>query len=168
MNRGLRGYWTHGVVGGNKSDIEALGNKNKGYLNPAMLVSSVTNKFIVHPTSDPTTGYHLTSVFDGVQNDEVDVAAMVKLSKAQFQEWSKAFVDYAASRSVQVNVYYGDAITFCHELTARNPIGPNSARITRLYNASWSTRPLVFDGEGGKDLPLDFDVIDTSNLVDCR
>jgi hypothetical protein len=166
MNKGLRGYWSTGVVGGNSTDVTALGVGGKGYSNPLFMISSVSDSFVVHFTSDPLTGFHLASIFDGKENQNEDIKAMVALAKDQFQDWSKAFVDYAIAKSVRVNIYYGDAITFCHELAARNPNVHHSAGITRLYTTQWSSKPLLLDGEGGKDLPLFFDVIDTSNLVD--
>lgn len=165
MNKSLRGYWSTGVVGGNSSDVENLG-AGKGTSNPLIMVSSISSEFIVHFTIDPLTSFHLTEVFDKEENTNRDVLAMVALAKKQFKEWSKAFSDYASHKNVQVNFYYGEAITLCHELAARNGKGPCAAGITRSYTTQWSSKPLLLDGEGSKNLPHFFDVIDTSNLVD--
>jgi hypothetical protein len=69
------------------------------------MVSSLSEKFVVHFTTHPLTGYHLASVLDGKDNEDEDVKFMVALAKVQLQEWSKAFVDYAKSKSVSVNLY---------------------------------------------------------------
>lgn len=166
MNVGLRGYWSKGVVGGNASDVEALGNGGKGFSNPLYMVSSTTEKFNVESTSDPLTSFHLTEVLDKRGNESKDILAMVTLAKTQFITWCKAFADYASSSTVQINLHFGDAVTFCHELAARNGRAPSSAGITRVYARQWSSKPLLLDGDGGATLPLFFDVIDTSNLVD--
>jgi hypothetical protein len=166
MNKALRGYWNTGVTGGNTDDIAKLGSDRKGVSNPMFMVSSVSEKFVIHFTSDPLTGFHLTGVFDGKEDQGNDVKSMVTLAKSQFSEWSGAFVEYAKLENVEVMVYYGDAVNFSHELAARNSAVPGSAAITRLYTTQWSIKPLLFDGDGGKDLPISFDVIDTSNLAD--
>lgn len=138
MNKGIKGYWNKGVVGGNSSDVEALGPDGKGFPNPLIMVSAVSESFVVHYTSDPLTGFHLTSVFDTPSSQNKDIISMVTLAKLQFREWSKAFVDYVTSGSVQVNFYYGEAVTFCHELAARNNRGPSAAAISRLYTTQVS------------------------------
>ncbi|KAF8848961.1 hypothetical protein BDZ45DRAFT_753264 [Acephala macrosclerotiorum] len=93
LNKGLRGYWTKGVVGGNIEDLKALGSDRKGVINPLFTISMMTNKFI----------------------------AMADLSKSQLQDWSKGFVEYTKNESVKVNGYYGEAIKFCHALSTRRP-----------------------------------------------
>ncbi|CZR55693.1 uncharacterized protein PAC_05581 [Phialocephala subalpina] len=167
MNKGLRGYWLKGVVGGNSSDLTALGPDKKGVINPLFTISGISNEFIVHFTSDPIATFHLASVFDGdVSNHDQTVEAMATLAKSQFREWSQAFVEYAKSGSVTVKLYYGDAVTFCHELSARNPALPTTAAIMRTYTSQWSPKPLLLGGDGAANLPFFFDVIDTSNVSD--
>jgi hypothetical protein len=126
-----------------------------------MMNSSVSQKFAVESTADPLTGFHLTSVFDEKPNKAKDIKAMVDLAKSQFTQRSKAFTEYIRTSSVQVNLYYGDAITFCHELAARHSAAKNSAAVARAYTAQWSSKPLLLNGDGGKDLPSYFDVIDS-------
>jgi hypothetical protein len=88
------------------------------------------------------TGFHLASVFDGERSEAKGVETMVTLAKTQFGDRSKAFVAHAKCNSVMVNFYYGDAVIFCYELAA-------------------CTSPPTW-----KDLPLFFNVIGTSSLVD--
>jgi hypothetical protein len=112
------------------------------------------------------TGFHLASVFDGKRSEAKGVETMVTLAKTQFGDRSKAFVAHTKCNPVMVNFYYGDAVTFCYELAACSSPPISSAPVTRLYSALWSEKLLTFGGNGGKDLPLFFDVIDTSSLVD--
>jgi hypothetical protein len=165
-NEALRRYWRTGVVAGNTTDIEQLGLENRGRVNPMFIVSSVSERFVVHFATDPLSGFHIASAFDGPKNEAKEINEMVVLAKTQFLEWCKAFVDYAKCGSASVNIYFGDAINFCHELSARNPLVNSSAVLTRLYTAPWSAKPLRLDGDGVQALPSTFDIIDTSNLAD--
>lgn len=165
MNKGLGEYWKSGVAGGLEDDIKALGSDRKGSINPLFAICSMSGKFVIHFTLDPIMGFHLAEVYDKPKGPNQDVKTMVALAKSQFRDWSKAFVDHMKAGSVVINWYYGDATTFCHELSARTGV-PGSAIVTRLYTAQWSIKPLLFDGDGGTQLPKYFDVIDTSNLVD--
>lgn len=158
--------WATGIAGGNEPDITALGSDGKGFCNPLIMVSSLSEKFVVHFTTYPLAGYLLASIFDGEDDEDEDVKSMVALAKVQLQESSKAFVDYAMSKSVSVNLYCGDAVTFCHELAARTTAEPPSVVITRLYTCQWSAKPFLLNGDGAKELPMFFDIIDTSNLAD--
>lgn len=154
------------MAGGNKADLGALGPDKEGRLNPFFLVSSFSDKFLVHNTSDPLTGFHLTSFFDSDVKKQPAVEAMVTLAKSQFRDWVRASANAITFGSAAVNLYNGDAVSFCHELAAKSPTSPCSAVHTRLFSAQWSNTPLLLDGEGAKKLPLSIDVIDTSNLVD--
>jgi hypothetical protein len=165
-NEALCRYWRTGVVAGNAADVKQLGFKNKGCVNPMFIVSSVLGSFVVHFATDPLSGFHIASAFDGRKNEAKEINEMVVLAKTQFTEWCKAFVDYAKCGSASINIYFGDAVNFCHELAARNPCESSSAVLTRLYTAPWSAKPLQLDGNGAQALSNTFDIIDTSNLAD--
>lgn len=153
-------------MAGNAADVKQLGFKNKGCVNPMFIISSVSDSFVVHFATDPRSGFHIASAFDGRKNEAKEINEMVVLAKTQFAEWCKAFVDYAKCGSASINIYFGDAVNFCHELAARNPCESSSAVLTRLYTATWSAKPLRLDGNGVQALPYTFDIIDTSNLAD--
>jgi hypothetical protein len=153
-------------VAGNATDLSQLNGKSKGCVNPMSVVSSVSKSFVIHFATDPLSGFHLASAFDGPKNAAKEIEEMVDLAKSQFMEWCKAFVDYTKCGSVSVNIYFGDAVNFCHELVARNPSMSSSAALNRLYTSPWSAKPLQLDVNGAQALPSTFDVIDTSNLAD--
>jgi hypothetical protein len=165
-NEALRRYWRTGVVAGNTADMEQLGFKYKSCVNPMFIASSVSDSFVVHFATDPLSGFYIASAFDGPTNEAREIDEMVVLAKTQFIEWCRAFVDYAKCGSASINIYFGDAINFCHELATRNPSMSSSTVLARLYTAPWSAKPLRLDGDGAKGLPGTFDVIDTSNLAD--
>lgn len=64
-----------------------------------------------------------------------------------------------------INAYMADAITFAYELASRGRSRATSV-VTRLYSNQWSIKPMLLDGPGASLLPLSFEVIDTSNIVD--
>ncbi len=99
-------------------------------------------------------------------NQNNSVEDMVALAKTQFQEWSMAFAEYNKPESTMINIHYGDAITFCHELAARNPAAVGPHVVTRLYPAQWSAKPLLLNRYGARLLRQCFDVTDTSKIAD--
>ncbi|KAF7938118.1 hypothetical protein EAE99_001790 [Botrytis elliptica] len=161
----LKGYWEKGVVAGNKDDVKALGFGGKGVLNPTFMVSAMSEDFIVPFTSDPLSAYHVPQVFDNPLSEKLRMEALATSAKQDFAEWCKAFAQYAASGSVLINAYMGDAVTFAYELASRGR-SRNTSVVTRLYADSWSAKPMLLDGPGASLLPLSFEVIDTSNIVD--
>jgi hypothetical protein len=135
-------------VVGNAADIKQLGFKNKGCVNPMFIISSVLDSFVVHFATNPLSGFHIALAFDGRKNEAKEINERVVLAKTQFTEWCKAFVDYVKCGSASINIYFGDAVNFCHELAARNPCESSLAVLTRLYTAPWSAKPLQLDGNG--------------------
>ncbi|TGO64199.1 hypothetical protein BCON_0008g00460 [Botryotinia convoluta] len=161
----LKGYWKKGVVAENEGDVKALGFGGKGGLNPTFMVSAMSEDFIVPFTSDPLSAYHVPQVFDNPVSEKQCMEALAKSAKQDFAEWCKAFAQYAAAGSVLINAYMGDAVTFAYELASRGR-SRNTSVVTRLYADSWSAKPMLLDGPGASLLPLSFEVIDTSNIVD--
>lgn len=104
-----------------------------------MMVSSVSEKLAIHPGSDPLEGFHISSVFDGVteanekENRPKLVEAMVTIAKVQFHDWCKAFAKFVRANSVIVRFYYGDAITFCHEIASKDEKNTASHVATRFH-----------------------------------
>lgn len=161
----LEGYWRTGVVAGNEGDVKALGFGGKGVLNPMFMGTAVSEGFVVQFTSDPLSTYHVPQVFDNPSSKKRCLEALATSAKKDFAEWCKAFAEYAAAGSVLINVYMGDAVTFGHELASRGQSGVTSV-LTRLFVSPWSAKPMLLDGPGASLLPLSFEVIDTSNIVD--
>ncbi|KAM0138147.1 hypothetical protein ACHAO1_003615 [Botrytis cinerea] len=161
----LKGYWKTGVVAGNEGDVKALGPDKKGVLNPTFMVSTMSEKFIVPYTSDPLSAYHVPQVFDNPLSEKKCMEALATSAKQDFAQWCKAFAQYATAGSVVINAYMGDAITFAYELASRGRSRATSV-VTRLYSNQWSIKPMLLDGPGASLLPLSFEVIDTSNIVD--
>lgn len=54
---------------------------------------------------------------------------------------------------------------FSHELISRSGLRTTSVT-TRLYTRPWSAKSLLLDGPGAANLPVSFEVIDTSSIVD--
>ncbi|KAI9650521.1 hypothetical protein NHQ30_000537 [Ciborinia camelliae] len=161
----IRAYWTSGVVAGNKNDIKALGFDGNGILNPTFAVSSVSERFVLSPSSNPLSGYHVPHLFDNPVDEEEVLEDSAASSKKDFANWCKAFAEYARAESVGVKVYLGDAVTFAHELACRSQSSATSV-LTRLYASQWSGKPLLLHGPSARSLPNSYEIIDTSNIVD--
>ncbi|ESZ98325.1 hypothetical protein SBOR_1318 [Sclerotinia borealis F-4128] len=161
----IQGYWKTGVVAGNECDMKALGPGGKGVLNPTFMVSIVSEEFALAYTSDPLSGYHVPNVFDNPVSKKQVLEDLAASAKNDFAEWCKAFLNYATAGSIVANFYLGDAVTFSHELASRSQSRTTSV-LTRLYTNPWSAKPLLLDGPGATNLPVSFEIIDTSNIVD--
>lgn len=67
MRAAYLGYWSTGVVGGNKEDLSLLDKKKKGRVNPMFSVSSATAKIFEVPwASDSLFGFYLAESSDVV------------------------------------------------------------------------------------------------------
>lgn len=167
MSGTLKRYWKTGVVGANRQDVLALSNNGEGRVNPMFAVSSApTGRFAVHYGSDPLLGFHLAEAFDTAAAAEEVIERVVRLAKYQFQEWCGTLARCTKNDRVRISLHCGEAIRLCHELQSRGTYSQITERFTRLYVAPWTSKLLALDGLEETSLPIVFDVIDTSNLVD--
>ncbi|KAL8719023.1 MAG: hypothetical protein Q9225_003904, partial [Loekoesia sp. 1 TL-2023] len=171
-----RKYWETGVAGGCSEDSKSLGKEGRVVANPMFAVSSApSGKFAVHYGTEPLLGFHLAETFRSLTSNQSQTLAaqsqrLIRAAKNQFREWCRAFAAAVEKRCVRIQLFFGEAVTFCHELQLEIALGKQASH-ARAYTRPWCLHPLRLDGfVGSQDARrsfLDyFDVIDTSNLGD--
>ncbi|KAL8750845.1 MAG: hypothetical protein Q9184_006271, partial [Pyrenodesmia sp. 2 TL-2023] len=171
----FRKYWETGVAAGNSEDRKRLGNGGKGFPNPMFAISSApSGKFAVHYGTEPLVGFHLAEIFRSLGTENLDLATqsnrLVQAAKDEFAQWCRVFGDAVNAQRVCIQLFFGEALNFSHELQLELVLG-GQATHARAYTRPWSIQPLRLDGNAGPEVSrwtfLDyFDVIDTSNLGD--
>ncbi|GAP90422.1 putative mynd finger family protein [Rosellinia necatrix] len=86
---------------------------------------------------------------------------MIEVVRVQFRMWAASYKKRFTK--IQVRFFRGDAVAFAHTLQHKRATSANTAN---WYRDQYSFQPLVLDGPDYASgvAPLDFDVIDTSNL----
>ncbi|KAJ6003538.1 hypothetical protein N7522_006230 [Penicillium canescens] len=164
----FRKFWETGVVAGNVTDISNLGEGGYGRVNPLFAISSApTGRFAVHYGTNPLLGFHLSSAFDDETCSEQELTEkVVTLAKSQFWGWCTAVKNQIHSSTLQIKFFCGDALRLCYglqvSLNSASPI-PN---IVRAYTSPWSSTELVLLDPAWSTERKQFDIIDTSNLID--
>lgn len=171
----FRKYWETGVAAGNSEDRKRLGNGGKGFPNPMFAISSApSGRFAVHYGTEPLVGFHLAETFRSLGSENLDPATqsnrLVQGAKDEFVKWCRVFADAVNAHRVCIQLFFGEALNFCHELQLELVLG-GQANHARAYTRPWSLQPLRLDGNVGAPVSpwtfLDyFDIIDTSNLGD--
>ncbi|MCJ1276023.1 hypothetical protein MMC21_003828 [Puttea exsequens] len=143
-------------------------------LNP-MFTASAKNTSTLHYGSNPLLGFHLATAYapllsgSPLQIGSCDIPGLRKVVEAariQFQAWSSAFRDRVPG-NMTIRFFAGDALSFCHALQHQRSTRGNSP--AHLYRDPFHSEPLLLNESdysvtGG--VPITFNVIDTSNLLD--
>jgi hypothetical protein len=136
----MQQFWSTGVA--DKKDIP-----NDPILNPLFIFSSAAgDKFALSHEITPLAIFHFAQQSG---NQSIAAAAVATSAKKQFEDWCKAFL--RSKDSIVIRFVVADPITLCVAL--------KSGR--KMPSTPWSESMLVFD-----ELPLQFNVIDTSTLCD--
>ena len=160
LSKAFHNFWQTGVVAGNDQDLAMLNQDDGGRVNPLMTVSSL-GSFNVHYGLDPFTSFHLAEGFDLAQTADATTNSLARLAKSQFSGWCHVFASSVASRSININYHCGDAVNLSHALQAIRG-SATLPSFTYLYTKPWSAVPL----ELPSDMITNYDVIDTSNVMD--
>ncbi|KAI2641188.1 hypothetical protein GGS21DRAFT_361491 [Xylaria nigripes] len=159
-----RHYWIHG-----NSELNAEIRAAAKHPNPTFLAVSGA---IVHYGLDPLSGFHLVTatvptwsdapIFDRI-NKLPQIEKVIATARLEFSSWIASYRKH--SSGVNIRFFTGDAISLAHTLQHKRVTGSNTAH---WYQDRVGFRPLVLDGPdyASSIAPLDFDVIDTSNLCD--
>ncbi|KAI1161159.1 hypothetical protein F5B18DRAFT_674905 [Nemania serpens] len=158
-------YWKYGTTE-LKADIRSAST----HPNPAIL--TVRDGAVIHYGTDPLLGFHLTAVDAPLDSTDAAINRLPRrekyaaLARTEFREWMASYREQFHKNNVKVRFFIGDAVSFAHTLQHK--------RVTSEITAHWhrdryGVRPLVLDGHDyapGGQAPVEFDVIDTSNLCD--
>ncbi|KAI0503106.1 hypothetical protein F5B22DRAFT_662609 [Xylaria bambusicola] len=158
-------YWKCGTTE-LKADIRSAAT----HPNPAFL--TLGDGAVIHYGTDPLLGFHLAAVdapldsTDAAVNDLPRHEKYAALARAEFREWLASYREQFPKNDVRVRFFTGDAISFAHTLQRKRVTSEITAH---WYRDRYGVRPLVLDGSDyapGARAPVQFDVIDTSNLCD--
>ncbi|KAI1193597.1 hypothetical protein F5X97DRAFT_338802 [Nemania serpens] len=158
-------YWKYGTTE-LKPDIRSAST----HPNPAIL--TVGDGAVIHYGTDPLLGFHLAAAGAPLGSTDAAVDRLPTLEKyaalarSEFSKWMASYREQCHKNNVRVRFFVGDAVSLAHTLQHK--------RVTSEITANWhrdryGARPLVLDGPDyapGAHTPLEFDVIDTSNLCD--
>jgi MYND finger len=160
-------YWQNGL------STETLGSRQ--YTNP--MFGALSRKTILHYGTDPILGYHLATAYAPLTQDcplkppVTGISGIQKLlgaAQRQFRNWAESF--RAVKARITIRLVCADALAFCHVL--QNLYDNEESRTAHWYCDNWHYEPLILDAADydcrstAFNAPLQFDVIDTSNLVD--
>ena len=139
--------------------------------NPMFLVS-MEDAVTLHYGTDPLLGFHLAfayasltpgSPFELPEDSPLPIA--VAAARLEFRTWCTSF--RKCQHNLTVRFFAGDAIAFCHTLQHMNAKGDQSK--SNWYRDQYHLEPLVLDSDDyipERGAPKNFNVIDTSNLLD--
>ncbi|KAJ3567561.1 hypothetical protein NPX13_g6721 [Xylaria arbuscula] len=158
-------YWKHGITE-LKADIRSAATHS----NPAFL--TLGDGAVVHYGTDPLLGFHFAAVDAPLDSTDATVNRLpwrekyAALARAEFREWVVSYRERFPKNDVRVRFFIGDAVSFAHTLQRKRETSEITAH---WYRDRYGVRPLVLDGPEyapGARAPVQFDVIDTSNLCD--
>lgn len=162
-------YWGTGVVVEDAEDAAAA-----KLINPTFAYSMMGLGFELHYASDPLLSFHLAEALAPVKGTNpkksVISTSLIKSAMSQFRGWCQALSTRLRSvnSTFVVRFFVGDVLAFCRAL---HYCAITDDGNTGLYASSWSS--VLIDLERGDytgtssfRAPLQFNVIDTSNLTD--
>ncbi|KAI0533972.1 hypothetical protein GGR58DRAFT_520809 [Xylaria digitata] len=165
MNTLHRNYWKYGKIEPNADASTAADHHN-----PTFLVGDDTVD--IHYGANPLLGFHLASVYGPLSSNEPlsaklkdlsQIEKIVATARDEFYQWMASYREHLSY--TKVRFFNGDAVAFAHTLRHK--------RVTTLNTAHWyrdrsGLQPLILDGPDYalNTAPLEFNIIDTSNLCD--
>ncbi|CUA73099.1 Protein TIC 214 [Rhizoctonia solani] len=157
-------YWKTGTTYITASDIQKATN-----LNPTFCYSRSGEMFDPHYGTFPQS-FHFGPAYVPITEDPVGTlpnigSPAIEKAKQQFAAWCLAFHAARAANAIIIRFYFGDPLPFCHALATLKATGKPS---TGLFSGAYRATQIMLDELARSDphAPLNFDVIDTSSLVD--
>ncbi|PVH91321.1 hypothetical protein DM02DRAFT_678148 [Periconia macrospinosa] len=137
-----------------------------------MGVRAMTLIFFREPT-DPLLGFHLATAFAPLSKEhhsisetlsDTSISIVVKTAKLQFREWCDSFRSWS-SKTLTIRFFAGDAIAFSYALHQKRV--SSTSRLANIYRDIYHLESIkLHDEDLAKRAPVQFTVIDTSNLID--
>ncbi|KAF2477435.1 uncharacterized protein BDR25DRAFT_249394 [Lindgomyces ingoldianus] len=159
-------FWDHGTT-----EERLIGVSKADHINPMFVTDSST----LHYGTDPLLGFHLATAYSPLHKESpLHSESMrkknlpfkvVEAARVQFAAWAKAFRQSSA-QDTTLRFFVGDVISFSYALQHANTTRIKPANI---YRDSYHWDPIVLNGSDYAEAgaaPLQFNVIDTSNLID--
>ena len=163
----MRQFWSTGVA--DKKDIP-----KDPICNPLFVFSSAAgDKFVVNYRTTPLAIFHFAHIVQrfGESRTRIQdyVAEVLNSAKKQFEDWCNAFVRSTKTTGcnrIVIRFVVADPIALSFGLQRRTSSSPPKMFIN--HSTLWSGTELVFDAidMGKRQMPIAFNVIDTSTLCD--
>ncbi|KAI1149109.1 hypothetical protein F4825DRAFT_469448 [Nemania diffusa] len=158
-------YWKHGSTEMNAGIRATAKNPNPTFL-------TLKDEALVHYGTDPLLGFHLATAYAPLQPDNPvfnrikdlpPLERVVMVARLEFYEWAASYRKNMTD--VRLRFFVGDAISLSHTIQNRRATMSSTAH---WYRDRYGFQRLELDGPDYAKFvaPLDFDVIDTSNLCD--
>ncbi|KAF8628200.1 hypothetical protein AX15_004049 [Amanita polypyramis BW_CC] len=162
-------YWKTGVMFDNPAQVVTAKE-----INPTFAFSAMGKGFALHYASDPILSFHLAKALAPVKGSHtggtVSISDLVKSAMDEFRSWCLTFNRRikVEELSLLIRFLVGDAIAVSQAL---HYYAVNRSIDTGVYAMPWSSKLIKLDGGdyvdgASRPAPLQFDVIDTSNLTD--
>ncbi|PFH50432.1 hypothetical protein AMATHDRAFT_75636 [Amanita thiersii Skay4041] len=162
-------YWKTGVTFNDPAEVAKA-----SLTNPTFAYSVMGRGFALHYGSDPILSFHLATALAPIQGaamkNTVNVSGLVEAAVSEFRSWCLSFNERLSAHpsSLVIRFFIADALAACKAL---HYCAENDSIETALYMKQWTSTTINLDGgDYGKNCdqraPLQFDVIDTSNLTD--
>ncbi|KAI0154446.1 hypothetical protein GGR57DRAFT_502647 [Xylariaceae sp. FL1272] len=137
--------------------------------NPNVTFHTINDGGVMDYYTSPVRSYHLR-VDVPLESDDVDFSALSRrqkyltIARTEFSDWVTSYKNHFRD-GLSLRFFVGDAISLSYTLQQKRSTGQNTAN---FYRDHQGLRPLVLDGVDYRcdTAPLDFDVIDTSDLCD--
>ncbi|KAJ3557710.1 hypothetical protein NM688_g1321 [Phlebia brevispora] len=162
-------YWQTGVTFEQQKEVAAA-----SLVNPTFAYTATNEGFVPHYATCPIPAFHLAPAFALLQSSDSrmpcrTIFELFDVAKKQFFAWCDVFRECcrAPDRRVVIRVLVGDVLATCHTLRAY----AECVFLTAGERVSpWASSWLSLDGDYANTTdcppPRQFNVIDTSNLVD--
>lgn len=163
LSSNFKRYWTTGTINPDPSSAKTM--------NPTFIYSITGEGCAVHYGTYPLQSFHLASAVSSAQlaKKPLRIEDLIACAMHQFQAWCNSFRKTVLETSpgrITIRIFAGDALSFCQTL---NHHAITSSKSAALFTSPWASAELVLDGgdyDHRKIAPINFDVIDTSNIMD--
>ncbi|KAI0437035.1 hypothetical protein F4803DRAFT_571387 [Xylaria telfairii] len=158
-------YWKYG-----STEFNADIRKAAKHPNPTLL--ALDREAIIHYGTDPLLGFHLATAYVTLHPDDPvsqrinklpRLQKVVTVARMEFTEWIASYKKQ--SNNIRLRFFTGDAISLAYAL---QHMRVTTSSTSQWYRNRYGFQLLALDGPdyATSVAPLDFDVIDTSNLCD--
>jgi hypothetical protein len=154
-NQLFQRYWRTGTTFWSQADVAQARN-----MNPTFAYSLSGESFVPHYASFPQQAFHTASAYAPMLHSKaVNCTTVVR---SQFGDWASAYRGLVKTDRTALVIRFcvGDVLSFCRAVREKQEV-PTAA--SSLYLHQWSSQAMDLDT---KDIRTEFDIIDTSNLID--
>ncbi|KDR84228.1 hypothetical protein GALMADRAFT_56123 [Galerina marginata CBS 339.88] len=163
-------FWSTGITQSNTSQPTSL-----PHTNPTFTYSLSGKRFNVHYGTDPLLSFHLAPALTSVKGVKtplnIRTEDIVECAMGQFNSWYSSFqkrISAGLGSNITIRFFVGESLAFCQAL---HTCKEGKITKTGIYAHPWGGSQIDFDNDEyscspSPSAPVDFNVIETSNLTD--